>query len=183
MCRDCRNELHGGREPEDRPVDDDDVMDFLNERPGESANAPPGGAIKHFYTKVVGVTHENRDGRRRQDIIPCCHEGEQLEMVHEPDNPHDKNAIKVCRLNGDQLGYIRRELAEDIIKRLRNGYSFSVLLKNITVGDECLGANLLILQLEPGATVDDAIRYVHNTNASHSWGDDYDEYWELNIDA
>jgi len=43
--------------------------------------------ITHFYTKVAGVTYENRDGNDRQRIIRRCRYHEQLVIEHEHDNP------------------------------------------------------------------------------------------------
>lgn len=32
-------------------------------------------------------------------------------LQREPNNPYDKNAVKVNNVNGDQVGYIKKELA------------------------------------------------------------------------
>ena len=39
-------------------------------------------------------------------MIPRCSEGESLRLVRDPKNRYDKGAIKVMRLNGEQLGFI-----------------------------------------------------------------------------
>jgi hypothetical protein len=59
-----------------------------------------------IFTKVVGVTFEGR-----QSVVAELRVGEYLELISEPDNPHDSNAIKVVRENGQQVGYIDRDLA------------------------------------------------------------------------
>lgn len=59
-----------------------------------------------FYLQVHGITHRNDDGSSRQRIIRECAVGEELELVPEPDNPYDSDAIKVCRKTGEQLGYL-----------------------------------------------------------------------------
>ena len=66
----------------------------------------PEGCKRVFRTHVAGVTHRNSDGTRRQAIIRKCSIGEKVDLVDEPDNKYDPNAIKVCRKNGEQLGYI-----------------------------------------------------------------------------
>jgi hypothetical protein len=45
-----------------------------------------------FHAKVAGVTYDNR-----QAAIAKLVALETLDLVPEPDNPHDPNAIKVCR--------------------------------------------------------------------------------------
>ena len=52
---------------------------------------------REFQTKVVGVTFENADGASRQRIIAKCGIGEDIDLVPEPDNPHDANAVAVKR--------------------------------------------------------------------------------------
>ena len=59
-----------------------------------------------FHLHVAGVTHRNADGSKRQEIVRHCDIGELLQLVPEPDNRYDPKAMKVCRLNGEQLGYI-----------------------------------------------------------------------------
>jgi hypothetical protein len=58
-----------------------------------------------FYAQVHGITHKNADGTSRQKIIAACIEGEELVLVPEPDNKFDAAAVKICRKNGEQLGY------------------------------------------------------------------------------
>src|SRR3954462_1757785 len=104
--------------------------------------------IRHFYTKIAGVTHRNDDRSDRQKIIQKCQLFEQLLLDHEEDNPHDPNAIRVCRTNGQQLGYLNSGLASEIASKAKKGYRFGVFIKNITGGrkkGESLGVNLLII--------------------------------------
>jgi hypothetical protein len=58
-----------------------------------------------FFAKVHGVSFKNDDGSSRQKIISRCKVGEELEIIPEPTNRHDHGAMKVCRKNGEQLGY------------------------------------------------------------------------------
>jgi len=59
-----------------------------------------------LHLQVAGVTHCNHDGSKRQEIIGRCDIGERLLLVPEPNNLTDPNAMKVCRANGQQVGYI-----------------------------------------------------------------------------
>jgi len=79
---------------------------------------------KSFYTKVVGVTHLNPNGSSRQEIIRNCEVGERLQLVREPENPHDPSAIKVCRESGEQLGYISADLAYRMADEIDGGDKF-----------------------------------------------------------
>lgn len=54
-------------------------------------------------TKVVGVTYEGR-----QAVVAQLSVGEEVRLRREPTNPYDRNAIRVERLNGQQIGYISR---------------------------------------------------------------------------
>jgi|SRR6185437_4147683 hypothetical protein len=71
----------------------------------------PEGCKRIFRTHIAGVTHCNSDGTRRQSILRKCQIGEEVILIDEPDNKYDPNAIKVCRRNGEQLGYIPAESA------------------------------------------------------------------------
>jgi len=82
-------------------------------------------------TNVVGVTYEGR-----QSIVAQLNVGETVLLRREPTNYHDKNAIMVLRTNGQQIGYIKREMAawlarkmdqhrepvKGIVKELTGGY-------------------------------------------------------------
>ena len=74
-------------------------------KPTEVGLPPTPGAIDSFYTKIRGVTFNNDDGVRRQKIIDQCSIGEDLILVPEPTCQFDPGAVKICRKNGDMLGY------------------------------------------------------------------------------
>ena len=60
-------------------------------------------------TKVVGVTFEGR-----QEVVARLQQSDRVWLEMEPTNPYDSNAIKVCRSNGEQIGYLNRHLALSI---------------------------------------------------------------------
>jgi hypothetical protein len=60
-------------------------------------------------TKVVGVSYEGR-----QEVVARLQLGDRVWLEREADNPFDANAIKVCRSNGEQFGYLNRYLAANI---------------------------------------------------------------------
>jgi HIRAN domain len=118
--------------------------------------------VRHFHTKIVGVTHENADGTDRQAVIRKCRLFENLALDHEEDNPHDPNAVRVCRTNWQQLGYLNAGLAEEIVEKSGRGYTFAVFIKDLTGGQkgQSVGVNLLIVQAEPGVSVRDVKKYL-----------------------
>ena len=76
-----------------------------------------GERLRPFITKVVGVTHKNSDGTERQKILEDCKVGEELSLIHQP-TKQDQNAIKVCRQDGQQIGWPNQILATEIAPRL-----------------------------------------------------------------
>jgi hypothetical protein len=107
-------------------------------------------AAKSFFTKIAGVTFEGR-----QRIIPRCSKGERLRLVRDPTNRYDKGAIKVMRLNGEQLGYIpayvsRSDDPSGLALRMDRGDRFQCRIKDLTGGGEgrSLGVNIEVTECE-----------------------------------
>jgi hypothetical protein len=71
----------------------------------------PGATVRGriLTTKVVGVTFEGR-----QEVVARLRRGDRVWLDREPDNPYDRNAITVCRENGEQIGYLNRHLAASL---------------------------------------------------------------------
>jgi hypothetical protein len=118
-------------------------------------------------TKIKGVSYRNPDGSRRQKIIrDRCHAGDALLLVREPNNPVDQNAIQisriVCKENRhileEQLGYVSRELAEDLAPRMDAGSQMFAKITTLT-GDvagtqqHSVGVNIEIEEYKPCPTV------------------------------
>jgi len=87
--------------------------------------------LEHFFGHVAGESHRNADGSDRQSIIPRCRVGDLLVLEHEPDNPHDVNAIRVLRQNGEQIGYLEREFAGQVVSRSAKGRKFHAAIAGI----------------------------------------------------
>lgn len=58
---------------------------------------------------MVGVSYDNDDGTSRQAIIRWCQEGEKIKLVRDPSNRYDPDAVKVCRITGEQIGFLSRD--------------------------------------------------------------------------
>ena len=109
-------------------------------------------ADKWIFTKVVGVSHRNNNGSSRRIIIWRCKAPEELELVPEPDNPFDSNAVAVCRANGEQLGYLNQRLAEDMHRWLGNGQHWVAVLTQIIGTDPTrIGAILALVRRKVAA--------------------------------
>ena len=103
-----------------------------------------------LYTKIVGVTFENR-----QDIIANLTVSHKIILVREPDNKFDKNAIKVIKQPrmGDalpaDLGFINKELASDLGPAMDEGNFYEAKIMSITGGDkDQYGVNIKIWKVE-----------------------------------
>jgi hypothetical protein len=86
---------------------------------------------RRFNLHVAGVSHRNKDGTKRQDILRDCREGEVVQLLPEPENPHDPNAIRVCRRNGEQIGYIDQANASRLAEDLAAGWTYRVTVGEI----------------------------------------------------
>lgn len=75
---------------------------------------------KTFYTYVAGAKYPNPGGSSRQAALRACHVHDRVNLVPCPIPEHDK-AVKVCRESGEQIGWLPRELAEDLFEDLRTG--------------------------------------------------------------
>jgi hypothetical protein len=120
--------------------------------------------VDSFRTKIRGVTFENDDdGFDRQQIIShCCHRGDALFLLREPNNPVGHNAILVKRIVysdvpdkprlAEQLGYLSHELAEKLAFRMDHfGHVLFAKILNVTCGEDGknFGVNIQVDEYEP----------------------------------
>jgi hypothetical protein len=118
--------------------------------------------IKHFISKVAGVTKSNKDRQSRQAILKTCKIGEKLVLERVKDNPADPNEVRVCRANGQQLGCLEPQLAEEFIADAKQGDHYMVFVEEVTGGErgEALGCNLLVVHVPHGVSQKDAQMYL-----------------------
>lgn len=122
--------------------------------------------VRHFFSKVVGVTYRNDDGSSRQDAIQDCWPGDRLALRHEPRNRYDPNAVQVCAENGAQLGFIRADIAEDIVDQRARGYTWGACVASVSGGPDIYGCNIVLVIGEPGASLSRIQTYVSRLNLS-----------------
>jgi single-stranded-DNA-specific exonuclease len=81
-----------------------------------------------FHTKVVGVSFEGR-----QDVVVGLREDQELDLVRQPDNPKDPNAIAVR--NGIlHVGFIRAQIAKQIAPSIDAGVIYRARVASLTGG-------------------------------------------------
>lgn len=98
------------------------------------------GEKEEFYTKVVGVTFEDR-----QEVVATLCEGEKLLLVRERENIYDQNAVRVENQSGQQLGYLNARLAKHFAPLLDRGEAYNVNVSQVTGGlDKNYGVNIII---------------------------------------
>ena len=75
--------------------------------------------VKVFATRIAGVSYEDR-----QTIIEQVTDETPLVLKREPRNPYDAHAIAVMayfRKEEKKIGYIPREIAKDLAKKMDEG--------------------------------------------------------------
>lgn len=107
-------------------------------------------SIGHFHTKIAGVTHENR-----QALVPHLGRFQQLNMDHDEENEHDENAVKLLTSDKRQVGFLKREVAAEVVSEIKQGILFSCFVSEVTGGTPdkpTYGCNLLIVWARPETT-------------------------------
>ncbi len=120
----------------------------ITSRPAHLAPKPtpvPSRGPISFFTKVAGVTFTNSDGVSRQEIVARCSVGESLILLRDPKNPFDTGAVKVTRLNGEQLGYLPQHVTRGgdpsgLAHEMDRGDEYHCRVSSITGGG--IGFNL-----------------------------------------
>ncbi|MET0240867.1 MAG: HIRAN domain-containing protein [Sphingobium sp.] len=83
------------------------VPDVAYYRAGLHREAMP----RQMSLAVVGADHLNKTGPARRFEIALCLPGEPVDLIPEPKNPADPNAIAVVTGRGVKIGYIRADRA------------------------------------------------------------------------
>lgn len=124
----------------------------LAEAAKRASGPPPGFKSMSFYSeKVVGVSFENPDGTSRQKLISKMSEGEAIQLVRDPDNPKDRNAIKVLNKDSRQVGFIDKFRVQELAPQMDSGYEVEAWVESITGGEtgESLGLVIGVQRYKP----------------------------------
>jgi hypothetical protein len=107
---------------------------------------------ERFFSKIAGVTHPNRDGSDRAEILRRCQPLDILELIPEPDNPVDPKAIAIWRYRKRfQLGYLPKETAHELLRRMDDsvGRWVAVLRDPYCAedSDRIVGATIVVMHM------------------------------------
>lgn len=100
-----------------------------------------------FSLPACGEWYENEDGTSRQAELRLCERGEIVDLVREPDNPHDALAVAIFSARGIRVGYLSRERAMWIGSKIDRGYDVRAIVERVK-GAHLEGATLgLVIRL------------------------------------
>ena len=102
-----------------------------------------------FDGKVVGITRRNADGSDRQLIAKGLAPFDELQLIAEPENPFDRNAIGVCTAEGKQIGYLEARVAEDLSRRLARGTRAKCFVRAVRESRGTYGVSFGLVQFKP----------------------------------
>lgn len=88
--------------------------------------------MQQLSLHVVGADHPNADGGNRRFEILLCAPGEPIELVPEPKNPVDPNAIAIFSVRRIKIGYLTADRAPWIGGMLRNGREIRAVFQEVT---------------------------------------------------
>ena len=105
-----------------------------------------------FFTKVVGVTFGGRQSVAGKLVV-----GEALLVEHQKDNPTDENAIALVRGTGEQVGFLRRQIAAALAPLVDDGAAYVCHVRDITGGDDgrSVGVNVQVERLDVNGVAPD----------------------------
>lgn len=84
-----------------------------------------------FSLPAVGERHDNEDGTSRQAELALCRPGEEVRLVREPENPHDRMAVAVISCRGIKVGYLKRDRAVWIGSKIDRGYDVRAIVQRV----------------------------------------------------
>jgi hypothetical protein len=90
--------------------------------------------MQELTLAVVGIDFPNADGSNRRSEAMMTLPGDPVELLAEPRNKHDSNAIAVIGPSGVQLGYVNAERAPYIGSRLARGEDVMAVFQGIDGG-------------------------------------------------
>lgn len=102
------------------------------------------GKSMGFYIKLAGVTFDNK-----QFNISRLSVNQELILIREPNNVHDRFAVAVCTKSGEPLGYIPAANNGSIAYRMDRGGKYRVVVGAVTGGGygQNYGLNVFIEEI------------------------------------
>lgn len=87
--------------------------------------------MQELTLAVVGLDFPNADGSNRRSEAMMTLPGDPVELVPEPKNRHDGNAIAVVGPRGVQIGYLNAERAPYVGGRMSRGEDVAAIFQGI----------------------------------------------------
>ncbi|TCM36913.1 HIRAN domain-containing protein [Novosphingobium sp. ST904] len=84
-----------------------------------------------FSLPAIGERHDNEDGTSRQAELALCRPGEEVRLVREPGNPHDRMAVAVVSCRGVKVGYLKRDRAVWVGSKIDRGYDVRAIVQRV----------------------------------------------------
>lgn len=91
---------------------------------------------------VVGADFPNKSGPTRVFAINLCRPGDPITLELEPENPVDKNAVRVLNREGMQMGYLTAERCGWIGSMIKEGRDIRVAFQEAVKGGAIVRATL-----------------------------------------
>ena len=82
---------------------------------------------RSIETRIAGVSFGNR-----QSTIALLKVGEEVLLIREAENVYDENAIRVYREDGNDLGFIPKELAAKLVSKF-DQYGQAVIARIVSI--------------------------------------------------
>lgn len=80
---------------------------------------------------VIGGAGQNSDGSSRQQVIAACKKGEELQLIPVLESQYDVEALRVCRANGEQLGYLEASCAAVVREERKRGLAIRAIIDEV----------------------------------------------------
>jgi single-stranded-DNA-specific exonuclease len=128
-----------------------------------------------FATKAVGVTFEGR-----QSIVGTLAKGDELLVEHDADNPVDSNAVRLVTPAGEQVGFLRRQIAAAIAPIMDEGAEYRAKVIQVTGGEDghSLGVNVQVSRCDASAEASAVARAAARSTRDGLTGIAYDALTE-----
>ncbi len=84
-----------------------------------------------FSLPACGELFDNDDGTSRQEELARCKPGDRLNLVRQPDNPHDPRAVAIFTERAVCVGYLRRDRAQWIGSKIDRGYDVRAIVERV----------------------------------------------------
>lgn len=116
------------------------------------------------HSKIMGTSFVPNG----QELLAKLKEGQELELIREPDNHIDKWAIQT-HANGERIGYLAAHVVRELAPRIDEGDKFYCYVSQVTGGTEGkqYGCNIRLTDFD--------VNNGTNTDVPEAPGDTYDD--------